>query len=112
LHGGVIEGGWRAAANLPRALLAEIDRRSRRRRLADVPQLLNVKSFTRSKVEPMVRGLFPAGEQEAVLALVERSVVLVTRDNLARLFQAFSFRLLTVVTNGKARAGCCSASVR
>jgi hypothetical protein len=33
LHGGVIEGGWRAAANLPRALLAEIDRRSRRRGL-------------------------------------------------------------------------------
>jgi len=56
----------------------------------------------------MVRGLFP-GEQEAVLALLERSV---TRDNLARLFQSFSFRLLTVVTNGKARAGCCSASVR
>jgi hypothetical protein len=53
-------GGWRAAANLPRALLAETGRRSRHRRLADVPQLLNVNSFMRSKVEPMVRGQ-PAG---------------------------------------------------
>ena len=35
-------------------------------------------SFTRSKIEPMVRGLFPAVEQERVLALLERSVVFLT----------------------------------
>jgi len=39
----------------------------------------------------MVHGLFPAGEREAVLALLERSVVFVTRDNLAPLLHSFSF---------------------
>jgi hypothetical protein len=63
--GGIVEGGRRAAEDLTRALLAEIDRRSRGRRPPDVPQLLHVERFTRSKVEPMVRGLFPAGEREA-----------------------------------------------
>jgi hypothetical protein len=35
-------------------------------------------AFTRAKVEPMVRGLFPRKEAEPVLALLERSVVFVT----------------------------------
>jgi len=39
----------------------------------------------------MVRGLFPPGEREAVLTLLERSVVFVTRDNIAPLLHWFSF---------------------
>lgn len=38
--------------------------------------------FTRSKVEPMVRGLFPRAEQDAVLATLEKSVVYVTSTTL------------------------------
>jgi hypothetical protein len=42
-----------------------------------VPDEVGV-DFTRSKVEPMVRGLFPRAEQDAVLAILEKSVVYVT----------------------------------
>ena len=89
--GNIIEGGRRAAADLTGALLAEIERRSRGRRPPDLPQLLHVERFTRSKVEPMVRGLFPPGEREAVLAVLARSVVFVTGENLASLLRSFSF---------------------
>jgi hypothetical protein len=40
-------------------------------------------SFTRRKVEPMVRGLFPGREQEAVLGVLERSVVVLTPDSVS-----------------------------
>ena len=39
---------------------------------------LDVVSFTRSKVEPMVCGLFPGAEQQAVLDVLARSVVFLT----------------------------------
>ena len=38
-------------------------------------------AFTRKKVEPMVRGLFRRDEQEAVLAVPEKSVVFLTPAN-------------------------------
>src|SRR5262249_5588440 len=42
-------------------------------------------------VEPMVRGLFPAAEQEAVLAILERSIAFVTRENLESLLRGCTF---------------------
>ena len=39
---------------------------------------IDVVAFTRAKVAPMVRALFPSCEQEMVLALLERSVVFLT----------------------------------
>ena len=39
-------------------------------------------AFTRAKVEPMVRGLFSRKEAEPVLALLERSVVFLTRKHI------------------------------
>jgi len=39
---------------------------------------IDVVAFTRGKVAPMVRGLFPASEQASVLDLLERSVILLT----------------------------------
>jgi hypothetical protein len=39
---------------------------------------LDVASFTRTKVEPMVRGLFPAAEQQAILDLLAHSVLFLT----------------------------------
>ena len=39
-------------------------------------------AFTRTKVEPMVRGLFPAAEHKQVLAVLERSVVLLTPETI------------------------------
>jgi len=53
------------------------DRRGRNRSRRHVPDEVGV-DFTRSKVEPMVRGLFPRAEQDTVLAILEQSVVYVT----------------------------------
>jgi hypothetical protein len=44
-------------------------------------------AFTRSKVERMVRGLFPAAEQEQVLAVLERSVVYLTPETIRAVLQ-------------------------
>lgn len=73
------------------ALLAEVEHRSRGRRSLRQPRSLDLPRFTRAKVEPMVRGLFPAAEQDAVLAVLERSVIIVTRTNFARLLRGCSY---------------------
>jgi len=48
-------------------------------------------ALTRAKVEPMVRGLFPRAEQEAVLATLEQSVVFITSANIEMLLHGCSF---------------------
>ena len=74
----------RGDTTLRDALIAEVRRRTPQ---ASVPQALaatDVASFTRSKVEPMVRGLFPADEQETVLNALADSVVFLTPDSIDR----------------------------
>ena len=39
-------------------------------------------ALARSKVEPMVRGLFPLAEQDLILAALEKSVVFLTSTNI------------------------------
>lgn len=75
--GGVIERGHRAHADLRSALIQEVQRLAQGLLHAPVPDGVGV-DFTRSKVEPMVRGLFPRAEQDTVLAILEKSVVYVT----------------------------------
>ncbi len=65
------------------ALVAEVQRRSRGQRTAKVLRDLDPVALTRRKTEPLVKGLFPRAEQDAVLSLVERSVVFLTPDNIA-----------------------------
>jgi hypothetical protein len=48
-------------------------------------------ALTRAKVEPIVRGLFPRAEQDAVLARLEQSVVFTTSANIERLLHGCSF---------------------
>jgi hypothetical protein len=48
-------------------------------------------ALTRAKVEPMVRGLFPRAEQEAVLAMLEKSVVFITSANIEEFLHGCSF---------------------
>lgn len=48
---------------------------------------LDVSAFSRAKVAPMVRGLFPRGEQEVVLDLLARSVVFVTPANVGAVLE-------------------------
>lgn len=75
--GGVIERGRRAHADLRGALVREVRRLSKGLSHAPIPEGVGIE-FTRSKVEPMVRGLFPRAEQDAVLRTLEQSVVYVT----------------------------------
>lgn len=64
------------------ALVKEVRRRADGRTHAPVPADLDLVSWTRRKVTPMVEGLFQAAEREAVLSLLERSVVFLTADNI------------------------------
>lgn len=70
------------------ALVAEVRRRAVGRRHAPVPRDLDFVSWTRRKVTPMVEGFFPAAEREVVLALLERSVVFLTEENIERVLLA------------------------
>ena len=69
-------------AALLNALIAAVQTRTV---YASVPKVLvdlDVVAFTRAKVERMVRGLFPAHEQAAVLEVLGRAVVFLTPANI------------------------------
>jgi hypothetical protein len=67
------------------ALVEEVRRRATGRRHALLPADLDLVAWTRRKLTPMVQGLLPRAEQEAVLSLLERSVVFLTADNIERI---------------------------
>jgi hypothetical protein len=77
----------RGDSDLREALIAEVRRREKGRALPDGPRDLDITTFTRRKVEPMVRGLFPGSEQEPVLDLLERSVVFLSAGNIERILR-------------------------
>lgn len=64
------------------ALIGEVTARTQGRSLPPVVQGLDVVTFTRKKVGPMVRGLFPRVEHDIVLELVEESVVFLAPANI------------------------------
>lgn len=64
------------------ALINEVKSRSEGKSSRQIPILESTHSFTYKKVEPMVRGLFPADEQEIVLDALSKSVIFVTHDNI------------------------------
>lgn len=78
--GDVIERERRAHDDLKRALVDEVSRRAAGRRPSAKMPPIDLTAFTRTKVEPMVRGLFPAPEQEVMLRVLERSVIFLTPD--------------------------------
>ncbi|TNF24063.1 MAG: hypothetical protein EP329_25745 [Deltaproteobacteria bacterium] len=78
----IIECSRAAHKDLRAALVAEVQRRASSRPQSYATRELDVTSLTRRKTEPMIRGLFPRAEQDAVLALVERSVVFLTASNI------------------------------
>ena len=51
----------------------------------------DTRQLTRSKVEPMVRGLFPRAEQDRVLAVLEKSVVFLTHTTIEGLLSGPGF---------------------
>ena len=79
--GDFMERGRRQHADLRGALVEEVRRLAKGRSHEPVPANVGVE-FTRAKVEPMVRGLFPRAEQDVVLATLEKSVVYVTSETI------------------------------
>jgi hypothetical protein len=84
--GDFLERAKRADRELREALLAEVARLAHGLEPPSV-KATDIVALTRGKVEPMVRGLFPRTEQDVVLALLERSVVFVTADNIDSLIR-------------------------
>jgi len=75
--GDIVERGGRGRA----ALVQEVRRLAEGRSHEPVPDGIDIE-FTRAKVEPMVRGLFPRVEHDVVLATLEKSVVYVTSETI------------------------------
>ena len=80
--GNIIERSQRAHDQLIQALVSEVTRRAKTRPAPEQAQGFDGVAFTRARVEPMVWGLFPRVERQAVLALLERAVVFLTPANL------------------------------
>ncbi|QRK06749.1 hypothetical protein JQX13_42885 [Archangium violaceum] len=89
--GDVLERERRAHGELRQALVMEVQRRTAGLDVPEKLQGLDVVALTRRKVEPMVRGLFPRAEQEAVLAVLERSVVFLTPANMSQVLAESSW---------------------
>jgi hypothetical protein len=76
-----------AKEDLQVALLGAVRQRAAAVSIPSLSLPEDVYGFARAKVEPMVRGLFPAGEQEPVLDLLARSVVFVTPETVEDLLR-------------------------
>jgi hypothetical protein len=74
----VLERIKRGDADLRRALLSEVLARTADVTVPETLIGLDCESFARKKVAPMVRGLFPTVEQQAVLDMLARSLVFLT----------------------------------
>lgn len=83
--GDLISKAHKGERALKQALIAEVRRRAKGRYLPPLPSGFNSSQFTLGKVGPMVRGLFPAREQQIVLSLFEKSLMFVTHDNIEQI---------------------------
>lgn len=85
--GNVFERSRRAHDELTQALITEVTRRVGTQPVPELAQGLDGIAFTRAKVEPMVCGLFPRAERQAVLSVLERAVVFLTPANVERVLR-------------------------
>ena len=85
----ILDRAQRGSQTLAEALTAEVRRRAKSftLRTPDALRGTDIVTFTRRKVEPMVRGLFPSKEQGPVLALLERSLVFLTPETIEPLIR-------------------------
>jgi hypothetical protein len=88
--GNIFERANRVRDDLRGALVQTVKRLTKGLTHAPLPETDTV-ALTRAKVEPMVRGLFPRAEQEAVLAMLEKSVVFITSANIEEFLHGCSF---------------------
>jgi hypothetical protein len=73
------------------ALLAAVSRHEQTATRQVAMPDVDLVSLTRSRIEPMVQGLFPRSEQSIVMALLERSVVFLTRENIEAVLREQSY---------------------
>lgn len=78
--GDVLERCGRGSAALRDALIREVQQRTRGLALPSCLPAGDLAGFARSRVEPMVAGLFPVREREPVLFALAQSVMFVTPD--------------------------------
>lgn len=88
--GSFLERANRAHDDLRGALVRAVRKLTKGLAHEPLPETDTV-ALTRTKVEPMVRGLFPRAEQDEVLAKLEQSVVFTTSANIERLLRGCSF---------------------
>lgn len=92
--GNVFESGAAARRDLTEALIAEVRKRrpaSTEERKPAFRSRDDLTQFAHVKLAPMVRGLFPRVEHEAVLAALETSVVFLTHENIEDLLRESSW---------------------
>ena len=85
---GLVEQSQSANTALRSALISAVRSRTRHATVPEGLEATNLIDYTRQKVEPMVRGLFPLHERTIVLNMLARSVVYLrvqTLDLMARM---------------------------
>lgn len=80
------------------ALVEEVHERSNGLPQPDTP-VLDYHAFTRSKVSSMVKGLFPVHERATVLAMLEKSVVFLTAENILEVLEHCPLRTSWALAN-------------
>lgn len=83
-----LDAAQRGSAMLCDALVAAVASRTQSHGIAPDLVIRDVTALTRSKVSPMVAGLFPVAEQPMVLAMLERSVVFLHPGNIESILRA------------------------
>jgi hypothetical protein len=78
----LLEAAREGTRTLKRALLDEVDQRAAGRIPPSLPIGFDQDAFARTKLAPMVEGLFPAEERAMILGLLARSVVFLTPETL------------------------------
>ena len=88
--GDIFERAKHGHADLRGALVEAVRQRTSGLRHPVMPQIETF-AFTRAKVDPMVRGLFPRAEHEVVLDALARSVVFLTNANIEAILMGLGF---------------------
>ena len=83
-----VDASVQASVRLRDALVNEVLAKASSRRRGPRLDTTRIRDLTRSKVTPMVTGLFPKAEHDQVLATVERSVVFLTPENIERVLRS------------------------
>ena len=77
-----IEVATNADTALREALIAQVLKRAPRHAQVPTPPIENLMELTRSKVLPMVTGLFPPAERPVIMKTLEASVIFLTPENI------------------------------